>query len=201
MKKILLLFIFAIVGAITFGQGITGTGHDFSGDAWNASGEICIVCHTPHAASATNTPLWNHGTTVQAFTPYTSATFNSTAVNPTGTSRLCLSCHDGTVGLEAFGGVATNVNNPVAIVGGTGDLTTEHPIAFDYTDALATTDGGLHPPTTTDVGTGDMITDVWLFNNSLECASCHDVHNKFGITKLLRKSNAVSGLCLTCHNK
>ena len=38
-----------------------------------------------------------------------------------------------------------------------------------------------------------------LFNDRLECASCHDVHNSYNQAGLLVKSNADSALCLTCH--
>ena len=89
-------------------QTIVGSSHDFSGQtAWNTSGEICKVCHTPHNAitTVTNAPLWNHQMTNATFQLYTSATMNATTGQPDGSSKLCLSCHDGTVALENFGGV------------------------------------------------------------------------------------------------
>jgi len=89
--------------------------------------------------------------------------------------------------------------NPIA---GGGDLNSEHPISFTYNDALATADGGLNIPSTTTSGLGGTIADDMLFNNKVECASCHDVHNALGTGgNLLVKSNAGSGLCLTCHAK
>ena len=61
------------------------------------------------------------------------------------------------------------------------DLTTESGIT-DIEDMLA--------------GTGDNTATV-------ECSSCHDVHNQgpAGVADLLIKSNASSDLCLTCHIK
>jgi len=39
-----------------------------------------------------------------------------------------------------------------------------------------------------------------LFAGTMECASCHDVHDN-GIAPFLRLSNDASAMCLTCHNK
>ena len=49
---------------------ITGSAHDFSGSGWNSTGEMCVVCHTPHSSdtSVTDGPLWNHATTSAVFT-------------------------------------------------------------------------------------------------------------------------------------
>ena len=189
---------------------IAGTAHDFSTESWAPTANRgCGVCHTTHQSiNITSAPLWNHETTVVAgYTLYNSPTFdgNSTITDPGASSRLCLSCHDGTVALENFGGVSngTNFIDPRARIGGVAgnDLSTDHPISFDYTDALATSDGGLFPPTTTNSGLGSTINNDMLFNSRMECASCHDVHNRFGVMHLLKMSNANSELCLTCHNK
>jgi predicted CXXCH cytochrome family protein len=83
------------------------------------------------------------------------------------------------------------------------NLTNDHPVSFTYNTSLATTDGGLHDPSTKlvgGVGSG-TIQQKWLFNDKMQCASCHDVHNGLGVNNLLVKSNTSSGLCLTCHNK
>jgi len=74
---------------------ITGSEHDFSTASWNSSGETCVVCHAPHGGSVVeNAPLWNHSLTTQSFTLYTSGTLNAADLGqPTGTTRLCLSCH------------------------------------------------------------------------------------------------------------
>jgi len=182
---------------------ITGSEHDFSSASWNSSGEICIVCHAPHGGTAlSDAPLWNHSLTTQSFTLYSSGTLDAADMGqPAGTTRLCLSCHDGTIALDSYGGTTgTNfVGSPIA---SGGDLNSEHPISFTYSDALATTDGGLNPPSTTPSGLGGTIADDMLFNDKVECASCHDVHNALGTGgNLLVKNNAGSGLCLTCHAK
>ena len=50
-------------------------------------------------------PLWNHKVTTATYTLYSSPTLKATLSQPTHYgSKLCLSCHDGTVALDSFGG-------------------------------------------------------------------------------------------------
>jgi len=202
-----------LVCGLASAQGtIVGTAHDFTDTGW--TGEICLPCHTPHnaysfapAAGTTNklVPLWNHTQTGSTFTVYTSpsGTLNATDVTqPAGVSRACLSCHDGTVALDAFGGATGGV-----FIGGEAnlgsDLSNDHPVSFTYNTALAAADGELHDPSATGSGISPSgtISDDMLFNNKMECGSCHDVHGTPGLPAFLIKTNAGSALCLTCHNK
>lgn len=79
--------------------------------------EVCIFCHTPHSASTSNfyrdpsgtynsTMLWNRVVPVGAgaandqYTLYSSSSITRiTLAAPTGTSLMCLSCHDGITGI------------------------------------------------------------------------------------------------------
>jgi predicted CXXCH cytochrome family protein len=209
MKKLIYFSIVLFAFGLTLpsiGQvGITNSAHDFSGQNWApATNKKCAVCHaTHHAKNETSAPLWNHQSTTVVFTPYTSPTFNATGSSPSASSKLCLSCHDGTVAIENFGNTTSGTTFISAAnkVGGGGDLTKDHPVSFEYTSGLATTDGGLKDPTTAVSGLGGTIQANLLYSNRMECASCHDVHNKAGIAKLLRLSNTTSQLCLTCHIK
>jgi predicted CXXCH cytochrome family protein len=183
-------------------QGISGSLHDFSGQAWSG-GKICIVCHTPHngATSVAEAPLWNHDVTAAAFALYSTSTLDASDMGqPDGASKLCLSCHDGTVALDSFGGAAGSTNISGSALVGT-DLSNDHPISFTYDSALATADGQLYNPSVANSGLGGTITADMLFADKIQCASCHDVHNSAGNTDLLRIDNAASALCLTCHNK
>jgi len=210
MRRLLFLMSLTIglfAAQTTLGQ-ISGSAHDFSTATWNSTDEICIVCHTPHNADVTvaNAPLWNHQlSTVSPYTVYTSLTLDATVGQPSASSKLCLSCHDGSVALENFGGVTTGTNfiSGGANIGGTshGDLSNDHPISFTYNSALATTDGGLFDPSTQTSGLGGTIDDDLLFGGKMECASCHDVHNAYNNLGLLVKPNTASALCLTCHDK
>jgi predicted CXXCH cytochrome family protein len=192
-----------ILPGSAWAQDITGSSHDMSSAGWNTTGEICVVCHTPHSADTTVSaaPLWNHEVTTETFTPYSSGTLDATPGQPDESSKLCLSCHDGSVALDNFGG-ATGGTNFIAAAADVGiDLSDDHPVSFDYTDALATTDGGLHPPTTTASGLGGTIDEDMLISNKMQCASCHNPHKEVGVATFLIKDNAGSDLCLTCHNK
>ena len=206
MKKINLfmtLILSVMCSQLLMGQSIVGSAHDFSDDTWNTSGQICLVCHTPHNAdvSVSNAPLWNHETTTATFTTYSSATMDATTGQPDASSKLCLSCHDGTVAVDNFGDqtggshfLSGNSNIGTA-------LSDDHPISFTYDAALASSDDGLYDPTTTNSGLGGTINADMLIGSQVQCASCHDVHNGSGVAKLLKISNDASVLCLTCHNK
>jgi predicted CXXCH cytochrome family protein len=204
MKKHIAIGVILIVGSgLLMGQNISGSAHDFSGKTWNPGGEICEVCHTPHKADNTvsGAPLWNHEVTTATFTLYSSGTFDATAGQPDGASKLCLSCHDGTVAIDNFGG---QTNGTKFIGGGKNlgtDISDDHPVSITYDANLATADGGLYDPTTTNSGLGSTIDADMLISGELQCSSCHDVHNGSGVAKLLVKSNAASALCLTCHSK
>ncbi|OGF65149.1 MAG: hypothetical protein A2Y62_18320 [Candidatus Fischerbacteria bacterium RBG_13_37_8] len=62
--------------------------------------EVCIFCHTPHSGS-TEIPLWNrHTSSVESYIFAPSQYLASKPPEmPDGDSKLCLSCHDGTVAL------------------------------------------------------------------------------------------------------
>lgn len=198
------LLLCALVTAPALGA-ITGSAHDFSTAGWNTTNEICAPCHTPHNANTTlaDAPLWNHDVTTQTFVLYASPTFegSSTIGQPSGPSKLCLSCHDGTIALDNFGGFSggnTFIASPFNV--GT-DLSNDHPVSFTYDTSLATNDGGLFDPATHSSGLGGTIANDLLYQGKMECSSCHDVHDEAGVTSLLVKSNAGSALCLTCHDK
>jgi predicted CXXCH cytochrome family protein len=194
MKKL-----FVVLGAVlllaglSLAQTIAGSAHDFSGAIWNGGGEICVVCHTPHNAAAAIKPLWNHATSVATYVPYPETSAHSTPGAPAGSSLICLSCHDGTVGLGNFGGVTDSTNYISTEHNVSTDLSNDHPISVDYNVA-----NGLHL-TSAALGSA-TIADV-LESNQVQCASCHNVHNEAGETSLLRASNAGSLLCLACHIK
>jgi len=204
-KLFLTLSLAGFMSFVGFGQTIAGSDHDFSTESWNNTGEICVVCHTPHnAVTGLTAPLWNHEVTTTTFTLYTntvSPSFDATASQPDGTSKLCLSCHDGTVAMDNFGGQSGGTDFMSGSDKLGTDLSNDHPISFTYDAALATTDGGLFNPITENSGLGGTIDADLLLANKLQCSSCHDVHNGSGVAKLLVKSNAGSALCLTCHNK
>ena len=191
----------------TASAAITGTAHDLSANGYTG-GEICIVCHTTHNTDTTvsDSPLWNHEVTAATYTLYASSTLQSAPGQPVGVSKLCLSCHDGTVAIDSFGGGTGSTFVGTGADVGT-DLADDHPIAMTYDAALNVADPEMADPTATASGvpgSSGNIDDDMLFgagNDQLECASCHDVHGGVVNTPLLVKDNADSALCLTCHIK
>jgi hypothetical protein len=243
MKKIILFTLSVaavalLMSAAAARAGVVGSPHDFSGESWNVSpsdpSTVCGPCHQPHHADSTKIPLWGHATTTGPWIMYNTnnVTVSSMkavpAATPTGPSLACLSCHDGTVAVNTFGG--TTHGSPVTITNsaliGT-DLTHSHPISFTYDANLVGTapnqDKWLYNPDATQVLTPDSGTFVpgndmsisgFLLarNHRLECSSCHDVHNQegtpFNITsnpKLVKIVGTQGGkgslLCRSCHNK
>ena len=109
---------------------------------------ICKFCHTPHNASPA-TPLWNHEITeVTDYIHYWSPTLvsyaSAEAAPPIdGFSRLCLSCHDGTVALGALvnrGEIIETVPEflTFGMEGYLGtDLSGGHPISIIFDQSLA----------------------------------------------------------------
>ena len=215
MKTINLLTLTVVTGSLltlTARAGILGSPHDFSSQSWNTDpadpATVCSTCHTPHHADNTVVPLWSHQTTVAGFTMYNNANVSVATLpsllvqdgQPAGPSKACLSCHDGTVAINTYGGIgnmlthgtATFITNSALI--GT-DLTHSHPISLVYDANIVGNSLGqdkwLFNPNTTpvltpDSGTfvpgNDMTVNGFLLNgkNRLECTSCHDVHNQEG---------------------
>ena len=198
--------------------GIRGSAHDFTGKIW-AKDEICQACHAPHHSDATQVaaPLWNHTSTQQFFTPYTSATLKANVGQPDGVSKLCLSCHDGTVALDSFGGFSGDLDASGNLANKIGnqigpDLNSNqghslvHPISFVYDSSLAGADNTLNDPTQVQtvivnagLKGGGTIRGSLLVNDKLQCTSCHDSHNEQGNEKLLKLPLENNALCTACH--
>lgn len=192
-----LLLFAAHAGAAT----MAGSDHDLSGRGWGTD-QMCKFCHTPHNSitSVGAAPLWNHTVTTSTYTPYTSPTLTATVGQPGSYSKLCLSCHDGTIAIDSFQGrTGTNNITGSALIGT--NLSNDHPVGFTYNTALSTADGGLRNPSSYTVATlGGTIQAKMLFADQLECASCHNVHDpQYG--NFLKMANTGSALCLACHNK
>jgi len=189
---------------------IVDSPHDFTGYHWSESGEICSPCHTPHQTRSMPLPPWNRQLQTDTYSLYTPIEFPEMAETeghrPNNSSKMCLSCHDGTVAPETFGDVSGGSGclqqDPFSGGAAGGD----HPVSFLYDTSLALADGDLYDPSRKISGVADStgtISDDMLFEGMMECSSCHDVHNTRAVpeTKLLLKDDAGSGLCLTCHDK
>ncbi len=244
MKKLVVMMTLAL-GAGSFGVAyatILGSAHDFSDNisvtggnvaidensatGWNGRKEICRVCHVPHDHARTtqrylNGLLWNHGVnTTATYTMYNhawSSTINGVqSAQPDGTAKVCLGCHDGSVGVDTFdkyagGNVFANSYSGDAQVinfsdGANLDLRGTHPLSIAF--PAAADDAGFNSPTVATWASGATVAST-LDNGKVQCSTCHDVHNQESVvgTHLLRAAQPVaqggtaSGLCLTCHIK
>ncbi len=136
----------------------------------------CDSCHLVHEAEdGDGMPLWSGKSpdVVPNYINYPSGgTMDASPGDPTGSTLLCLSCHDG---------AATDENHGIVQPGGDdGDLTRSHPIEFVYDGALADADQELVDPDTqgssTLVGGKGTITEDLLFGGKMKCTSCHEIH-------------------------
>jgi len=211
MKKILVLVAaLVLVSTAAFAAAtVVGSAHDMRGYiADETSTQVCVYCHTPHQSTGNNIdPLWNHNMSAQAsYGVYASTTLNAVPTDiggGTGTSNLCMSCHDGTIAVNSLfkapldGTAGTLISVSGSALLGT-DLSNDHPINFTYNAALATADGGLVTPNSANfVDAGGTIP---LYAATVQCATCHAVHDPSN-APFLRVSNANSALCTACHNK
>jgi hypothetical protein len=197
---------------------ISNTKHNLSASGpgtAKATGEsqICVFCHTPHAAeNIPNAPLWNRKLSGATYSTYNSSSIDANidelSQGPGGLSRLCLSCHDGTMAIGNVNVLNGKANQAIAMTGtgagttmpgGSGtttgftrnlgvDLSNDHPISFTYDAALAARDGELRSPDGVVVGTrvrGQVKPKLPLENGQLQCTTCHDPH--------LRQTDASKG--------
>jgi len=185
----------------------TGTGLITTSD----DDQVCVFCHTPHGATISpGAPLWNRRLSTQTYTTYTSSSLDAETIagqlqQPAGSSKLCLSCHDGSLAIGAVN-VSGGQQNVTFNMTGTGaggempagdgaqtgytrnlgiDLTNDHPISLTFDTTLAIADGELRDPATSDEiglrspGVRPMfpLEPTGPANESqMQCASCHDPH-------------------------
>jgi len=198
------LLIILLLFSSTLFAGVLTTKHNLSvsgvGTVKAASEDkVCIFCHVAHQA-APEGPLWNRKSTGAVYTPYTSSTAVALHGQPTGSSLLCLSCHDGTIALGDVlsGGPIQMLSGVTTMPTGGGSLGTnlsdDHPFSFVFDSALAARRGELADPGTL---TGRVKLDA---TGQIQCVTCHDPHNDvFG--KFLVMDNRGTALCETCHQK
>jgi len=220
---------------------ILGTKHDFtglnkrvgvvamSGLAFSDYGSPCVYCHLPpdrkqaDSSAQGGNPGWNRFVPAQgAYDLYDSRTLDNKVRAPSPISLLCLSCHDGTMGVDMTvfkpDGWATSkeatlhlrlngandlmscgkchngrVAHSIAIKHIGTDLTNDHPFSMTYA-GLTNKDHDFRAP---DSPYG-FNNGVKIYDGKVECASCHNVHNPD--VKLLLRTRA-DRLCETCHIK
>lgn len=227
MKKILLaalslvaLSASAALGLGAPGEGTLGSVHDMRYAAgavdFGGNDRVCAFCHTPHHAYLDSDPnayypLWSRQLDTENFEPYSSPTMNASdyyfsdiAIGPT---RLCMSCHDGSIAPDQhynFAGIANPLSgdswSQPGVGAGDNKLLDDHPVGFNYNEVA--TGPAIGNPTPAEVGSRQGYQDPWIreatssnlkyISNDYQvkvvdrlyqgqymtCATCHDVHNK-----------------------
>jgi len=183
--------------AAAAGNSVIGSKHDLSASGPGpiralSEGNPCVFCHIPHGGSE---GLSNRPEVTAKYRPYESSTMSARPGVPTGTSRICLSCHDGTIAVgKTF---RRHIEMTVGAIPqerrsnlGT-DLRRTHPVSFRPAPGSIA-----HAPSKK----GAVRLDA---SGQVQCTSCHDPHREFIDPvqgKFLVTSNRRSTLCLSCHD-
>lgn len=182
--------------------------------------QICIFCHTPHNSQPQG-PLWNRksDSIPTNFARYTSNTLNiknlaasqysntgDSGGQPNGSSRLCLSCHDGVTGLGDV--IRSGQIGAIQMVSGNNNITGlasfnpstnkmkvgHHPVSFVYATSFdyKTQNGtmiGLNGASFTipKQSTQPQMADKVKLQDTkrdargwMQCTTCHDAHQNMG---------------------
>lgn len=214
LPRMLLLVMAVTVPAAGQGRSIESTLHNLS-----VSGpgrirsldetEICRFCHVPHSP-VVREPLWGHALSAAQYkTARRRGASDDRSPQPDGSSRLCLSCHDGTVALGDLGR-----STPARRMAGGGRLSAGHR-GFIGTDL-----SGSHPVSIPmpDSGARDAGADMGIRASALveadrdvrldregkvQCTSCHDPHSDrhFDGDRVPHffVKPSVTEACLVCH--
>jgi len=209
-------------GAAARGSGVVGSPHDMTLYGYiDPQARVCAFCHTPHHAAQTGgeyLPLWSRAEDTKQF----NVAYNSTSINAIslkeattdkaiGPTRLCLSCHDGTIAPDQHYGITGNAplinddNFPslgkgAGIGAGAIGLMNDHPIGFNYPavaigpetgvvlDSAAILTAAINPNTDPWVRNANAL---YLFNTlNLKVAD-----------RLFVASNGIAYMtCATCHD-
>ncbi|MBD3867897.1 MAG: cytochrome c3 family protein [Acidobacteria bacterium] len=206
--------------AIALGQGsdIANTPHNLSASGpgsikATSETEICKFCHVPHNSRSAEA-LWAQQLSEAIYrTPpiRTGESQLQTAPQPGGSSRLCLSCHDGTVAMGEISGSRGRIRmagrqkfqpgDPGYL--GT-DLSGSHPVSFEISARpigaeSPAIDIGLHEVSAIISNTVAPL-DA---NNKMQCTTCHDPHSdayyRPGIVPRFWVAPTVQEVCTSCH--
>ena len=215
----LLAFVVLAGPALAQQSGVAATRHNLSvsgpGEIKAATEtQICKFCHVPHSALVAE-PLWGHALSKVSRYDVPVVRRAAGAVEavpqPDGASRLCLSCHDGTVALGDLGGEGRQIEMAGAkrldrgrrgFIGT--DLSGSHPVSFlmpeaDLKGRDSASDMGVRPRSLV-VADGTVRLDA---AGKMQCTTCHDPHSdryyEAGRVPRFWVRPTVNEVCLACH--
>jgi predicted CXXCH cytochrome family protein len=173
MKKVLVLLVVAAMAAPASALLIITNAH--------STDLGCGACHTPHAAvtAGSDAPLW--GNALDSLDGYTLYGGGDTI---TGTTRLCMTCHDGTMAGQVV--TTTSVKDKT--------LSNMHPVSKAY--PADSTPGYVDAGSIADTGIKDALA---ADGGNIECGVCHEIHASPTATPALRM--ATGTICTQCHSK
>jgi hypothetical protein len=195
---------------------ISGSKHDFGTFGWSKN-QICLPCHAPHNTivkdangAVVGGPLWNHTLSTATYTLYLDDTGKPVTGAVDTNSTLCLSCHDGTVAVDSFGGGAGTQQMTGGVLGT--DLSNDHPMGENAVWTFPNPSYMVDPALRDAQGIMPL-RQLADGRKVVGCTSCHEPHNRKSQTHMLWVNNqnaattvdgrAISGslLCMNCHKK
>lgn len=200
---------------------VSDTKHNLSASSGNAIlaatlDEVCIFCHTAHSTETID-QIWNHEVNLlQTYTLYdfTRISGYGTPEQPNEKSRLCLSCHDGTIAIgSVYNAPGSGLGSGITMFGDTTTIPTssqghlgtsladDHPIGFQYKSGSGVGEDPflkLPNPPWDPVDTDGILVDPNTSLGTVQCHTCHDAHDNTYAGFLRRP---VETLCPTCHEK
>ena len=175
--------------------------------------EVCKFCHIPHS-SVVPEQLWAQRLSQSQYQVpeiRQGGLVEMSAPQPDGSSRLCLSCHDGTVALGDIGGRPRGI----AMAGGERlspghkgyvgtDLSGSHPISFVVPDQDPDMMGESSDMALRPLSAIKADPDVPIDNKGkMQCTTCHDPHTdryyQKDVVPRFWVKPSVQEVCLTCH--
>lgn len=165
----------------------------------SSQADMCLFCHAPHKARKQRA-MWNRQDSTQVYLTYSSSTFKGDISQPNGSTKLCLSCHDGTIALGKVVSRASEISFAASVRrlnAGPGFLGTnlrdDHPVSFGYSSSRGGTSPDFHAASA-------ILPPVRLDSNGeVQCTSCHDPHDN-SLGQFLVTTDKGGALCLACHN-
>lgn len=146
-------------------QSTIGAGSVTMNQFRNDYGEVCVYCHTPHGADgATTAPLWNRTRPNATYTTYEqlgTSTLTQPVSAPGPNSLTCLSCHDGTLGVDSV--INMPNQNSVGVPSGN----------YDPAQITAQNDAFLNSWTNASGPDATVHVGLNAENPALGCLACH----------------------------